>query len=407
MDIHTSITSARRRRRHGPDWHHACAKVIDMDFSALTAYLDSLETQAGVPACDLSIYKDHREIYRHRAGWRDHEKTIPLQGDETYCLYSCSKLFTTCAAMQLIEREQLGLDDPVSRYLPAYAHMTVRCGDEIVPAQTPITIRHLMSMQSGMDYETSAPEILAALEKYGEHASTRQLVDAMAAHPLHFEPGTDFLYSLSHDVLAAVIEVVSGMSFSEYLKKNIWEPLELKTIGFTLPGQDMARMCAQYAYDAETGKLRRLPAAIDEDRFTDAYESGGAGLISDVKSYVTFADALACGGVGSTGAKILSPEMIQLWTANQLPPKSRRAYDEWNRTGSSYALGVRTRVDLTKGGPGSVGEFGWDGAAGAWTMVDPYTNVSAFYAMHIRFFDYNYDVIHPQIRNLIYEGLAK
>ena len=100
---------------------------------------------------------------------------------------------------------------------------------------------------------------------------------------------------------------------------------------------------------------------------------------------------------------ILHPEMIQLWSANQLTAHSRHTFNEWNRRGYSYALGVRTRVDLSVGGPGSIGEFGWDGAAGSWTMIDPANHLSAFFAMHVRNCGYAYDVIHPTIRGLIYE----
>ena len=116
-------------------------------------------------------------------------------------------------------------------------------------------------------------------------------------------------------------------------------------------------------------------------------------------------DALACGGKGKDGEQILDPEMIQLWSANQLTAHSRHSFNQWNRRGYSYALGVRTRVDLSVGGPGSLGEFGWDGAAGSYAMIDPDRHLSAFFAMHVRNFGYVYDVIHPTLRGLIYEGL--
>ena len=111
--------------------------------------------------------------------------------------------------------------------------------------------------------------------------------------------------------------------------------------------------------------------------------------------------------MGKNGAKILSPQMIQLWSANQLGPKGRASFDEWHRLGYSYALGVRTRVNTAIGGRGQIGEFGWDGAAGAWTMIDPIHHVSAFYAMHVRNFAYSFDVIHPTLRDLIYAGLER
>ena len=374
-----------------------------MNFSKLEQYLDTLY-DVNVPGCDLVIYKDHEQLYRHMAGFRDTARTVPVRGDEAYCLYSATKVVTTCAAMQLVEQGKLNLDDPVSKYLPVYADLRVRKGETIVPAQNTMTIRHLFSMQSGLDYVTDSPSIQRVRQETDGHASTRQLVDAFVGEPLNFEPGTNFLYSLSHDVLGAVIEVVSGMKFSEYLKKNIFEPLGLKTIGFNLEEKDQNRICAQYEYDDASKSLKSLPENVTVYRLSDEYESGGAGLISDVKDYSLFLDAIACGGKAANGAAILSPEMIQLWSANQLGPVSRRSFDEWNRLGYSYGLGVRTRVTLEKGGPGTIGEFGWDGAAGAWAMIDPHRHISAFYAMHVKNYGYNYDVIHPRIRTLIYEG---
>ena len=375
-----------------------------MDFSRLTEYVDSLGA-TGVPGCDLVVWRDHEPVYRHAAGFRDAARTEPIRGDELYWLYSATKVFTTCAAMQLIEKGLLDLDDPVSRYLPAYGALTVREGDEVRPARRTMTVRHLMSMQSGLDYDMATPGPAAVLAEAGDGVTTRRLVEARARDPLCFEPGTDWLYSLGHDVLAAVIEVASGMRFSDYLRENIFAPLGLETVGFFPTEKELSRMCAQYEYDEIKEKPVLCGVGDNSYRYAPNYESGGAGLFSDVEDYITFADALACGGAGKNGARILSPQMIQLWRANQLGPAARASFDTWNRLGYSYALGVRTRVDTSIGGRGQIGEFGWDGAAGAWTMIDPINRVSAFYAMHMRNFAYCYDVIHPTLRDLIYAGL--
>ena len=365
-----------------------------MDFTRLTEYLDTLRDK-GVPGCDLAIYRDHEAIYRHMAGFRDAQGRQPMRGDELYNLYSCSKVFTTCAAMRLIERGMLGLDDPVSDYLPAFGHLTVRDGDVIRPARRVMTIRHLMSMQGGLDYELDSPCIREVLSRTGGMATTMALMEAKAGEPLSFEPGTDFLYSLCHDVLAAVMEVVTGLRFSEYLKRCLFEPLGLPSIGFE--AKDPDRLCAQFLHH-EDDSFELLTPEANRYRLSPNYESGGAGLVSDVHDCITFADALACGGV-------LTPETRQLWTANQLGPKGRAHFDEWQRLGYSYALGVRTRVEPNAGGRGQLGEFGWDGAAGAWMMIDPYNRLSAFFAMHVRDFGYVYDVVHPRLRDLIYEAL--
>ena len=125
-------------------------------------------------------------MYRHWAGHSDHEKKQPMQGNETYCLYSCSKVFTTCAAMQLIEKGLLHLDDPVSDYLPEYANLTVADGDTVRPAKNVMLIRHLMSMQGGLDYDLHAPAIDALLQETQGQATTRQIAAAIAKKPLYF-----------------------------------------------------------------------------------------------------------------------------------------------------------------------------------------------------------------------------
>ena len=374
-----------------------------MDFTELTAYLDSIPA-LGVPGCDMAVYQNHKLLYRHSAGFRDAAKTQSVRPDDTYWLFSCTKLFTTCAVMQLIEQGKINLDDPVSAYLPAYARMTVKDGDGVRPAKRVMTIRHLMSMQSGLNYNLEAPSIKAALKETNRQANTRQIVDALAKEPLEFDPGDDFLYSLSHDVLGAVIEVVSGKTFGEYLQENIFAPLGLDTLSFALTPELRKRQAVQMMHH-EDGAFTPMDPDDNCYRLTLNYESGGAGLIGDVKNLITFLDAVACDGTSADGKKIVSPKMIQLWSANQLGPKARASFDTWNRKGYSYGLGVRTRVDNSLGGRGQQVEFGWDGAAGSWAVIDPVNHLSAFFAMHVRSFGYAYDVIHPTLRDLLYKGL--
>lgn len=375
-----------------------------MDFSRLTAYLDYLY-KLNVPGCDLAVYRDHELIYRHQAGWRDTARTAPIRGDETYFLYSATKVFTTCAAMQLIQQEKMRLDDPVSMYLPAYAKLKVKDGKKVRPAKTVMTVRHLMSMQSGLNYDTETPAIEKVMKENDQRATTRQIAEAKAASPLEFDPGTDFQYSFSHDVLAAVIEVVSGQRFSAYLQDHIWGPLHLSGMAMRMTDELKKRLCPLYFYNPATYSLEEKTLEEMEERFNPEFESGGGGMIGNVADYAVFADTLACGGEGKDGARILTPEMIQLWSANQLCPKGRASFDGWHRIGYSYGLGVRTRVNTRIGGPGPLGEFGWDGAGGAYVMIDPSNRLSAFFGMHVLNYGYNYDVIHPTLRSLIYGAL--
>lgn len=373
-----------------------------MNFSALTEYLDNLSSK-GIPGCDLMVYYNHEPVYRHFSGERD--KGVAMRGDETYWLYSASKVITMTACMQLIERGLIRLDDPVSKYLPAYANLTVKDGDEIRPARTVMKVEHLMAMQGGLNYDLTRPGVKACVKKYGAATTTVQIAEALAADPLDFDPGTHFRYSLCHDVAAAVVEVASGMTFGEYVQKNIFDPLGIKTLTFHPTEEQLGRLAARYTWNAKEQPIEhnRLPLPY---RLAELHESGGAGLLGDVESYALLVDALANDGVGRTGAKILSRESIDILRTDRLTGACREDWDrDFNRVGYSYALGVRTLID-TAHSRSPIGEFGWDGAAGAWAMIDVDNHIGVFYAQHVLGCGRAYHEFHPAMRDLIYEGLG-
>ena len=371
-----------------------------MNFDSLSRYLDALPSK-GVPGCAMIVYRDHEPIYRHMAG--EGRPGRPIRGDETYWLYSATKVFTMTAAMQLIERGAMQLTDPVSKYLPAYGELTVRDGDGVRPARTVMTLEHLMSMQGGLDYDLESPAIRACLEKYGERATTRQIVDSFARQPLNFDPGTRFRYSLCHDVMAAVIEVASGKGFAEFIRENIFEPLGMKDMTFHPTPEQIGRLAGRYQWDAQE-QLHPIEYLNNPYVLSPRYESGGAGLLGNLDSYVLLPDALANGGVGRTGARILSPRFIEEFRRDRQKGACRADFDLCGKLGYSYALGVRTLVDASAS-RSPIGEFGWDGAAGAWTMIDPEHHLSAFYVQHVLSCDRAFREFHPAIRDLIYDCL--
>lgn len=199
---------------------------IPYSFEPLTAFVDSLSGHYGIPSCDLIVYKDGEEVYRHLAGFSDAEGKVPASPNDLYRLYSATKVCTCTAALRLIDEGKLDLEDPVSKYLPAYAHLTVKQPDgSIAPAKNVMTVRHLFTMSAGLNYDMNRGGSPRILKEKGEKAGTVEICNAYAEAPLDFEPGTHFQYSLCHDVLGAVIEAASGMRFGEYLKKKIFEPL--------------------------------------------------------------------------------------------------------------------------------------------------------------------------------------
>ncbi len=387
-----------------------------MNFEKLTAYIDALEDRYGVPAADCIILKDREVIYRHMAGHSDHEKQIPLAGSEYYYLFSATKVITMTAAMQLIEQGKLCLDDPVSKYLPEYGSMRVidreykfnawpmqmpTRDEPSHPAENTIKIIDLMSMMGGLTYDINSEAINEAIEKSGGKANTRELVKAMSEMPLICEPGTRWNYSLGHDVMAAVIEVVSGEKFSDYLNAHIFAPLGAVNIRFT---DDSIKAAAMYNFNFVSGTMDPAPQH-NHYKLTENYESGGAGLMSTVEAYVTIIDALANGGVGANGVRILSEASVKRFMQGVTTGEALKDFKSGGKGAYSYGLGVRVK-DSMESGRTPIGEFGWDGAAGAYALIDPINRVSLFYVQHILGFPTVYSEIHPEIRDLAYEGMG-
>lgn len=376
--------------------------MIKMNFDKITDYLNSLEAE-GIPSTDSLIYKDHEVVYRHFNGYADSAKLKKMKGNELYLMFSATKLITMTAALQLAQQGKLSLDQPVSDFLPAYKDLKVKQGDQIVPAKNVMLVRHLLSMQSGLDYDLERPGILRVLREKGQQATTKELVNAFVESPLLFEPGEHYEYSLSHDVVGAIIEVASGISLSEYFLQNIFKPLEMKDTFFAKPMNDNERLTTQYTYDDEKHVSTEMEMSCCY-QLSESYESGGAGLISSVEDYGRFADMLACGGVSAKGIRILKEETIGLMKTNMLGTTQREEIaKKMGRVGYGYGCGVQILMEPEKcNAKARNGVFGWDGAAGAFVMMDPHSHTAIVYAQHVRGCGYAYSTIHPGLRDLLY-----
>lgn len=376
-----------------------------MDFSELTAFLDSLSVRFGIPGCDCAVALDGRVVYRHSAGVRDEETGVSVSPDDTYWIYSATKLFTCTAALQLMEQGRLGLEDPVSRFLPEFEALTAAGeGGMILPVKEVLTIRHLMTMTGGLDYDLERPGLRRALD--GGAETTRQIVAALAEDPLKFEPGAHFLYSLCHDVLGAVIEVVSGQSLSDYIQEHIVLPLGMQNTTFHPTQAQLARLARQYAHLDAKGTHRPIGQG-NRFRLSERYDSGGAGLMSTVDDYIRLAAALSLGGSSADGIRILSEESVKQMRTSALNEEQRRDYLARSPAarGYSYGLGVRVLVeDLGNGVP--LGEFGWDGAAGAYVLVDTENRVALFYAQQVCNSYITYQYLHPELRDTLYRCMG-
>ncbi len=372
-----------------------------MNAQKITEYLDSLAAR-GIPSVDCMVFENHELIYRHMNGVTDAEKQKAVSNDAQYLMFSMTKVQTMTAVMQLVEQGKLSLEAEVGAYLPAYRSLTVKQEGQVVPLNAPLKLKHLLSMQSGLDYNLERPGIVRVLAEKGQEATTLDIVNSFIESPLDFVPGEHFQYSLSHDVAAAVVEAASGVSFGEYMKKNIWEPLGMKRTFFAKPMNTHKDLAEQFICNEKGEIVPMEPSCCYQ--FTENYESGGAGLISCTEDYVTFADALACGGVGKDGTRIIGAEMIELMKQNLLCEASLADIARtMGRTGYGYGCGVQVLMHPEKiGSPAPAGLFGWDGAAGSMMFMDTKSKRSLVYIMHVRNCGFAYAEIHPTLRDLVF-----
>lgn len=390
-----------------------------MNFHLLDQYLDSLNEEYGIPGLDIIVTKDHETIYRHSAGFADAEGKQPVGPRDFYLLYSCSKVITMTAMMQLIEQGKATLYDPVGKYLPEWTHMTVidadykSKGPNFSPtlrepahfAKNQVRIIDCMAMMAGLTYDMHSEAIQELLKEKPE-ATTREVIGAIARMPLLYEPGTHWQYSLGHDVIAAVVEVISGERFSDYLDRHIFQPLGVTDLTCHPTAEQWSRLAAMYEYQPATREMKLIPKPDNNYRITPNYESGGACLAGTADSYSAVVEALANGGVGRNGARILREETVMMFTHAVLSGDAVHEFRTVRFLEYSYGLGVRVKTSDALGWS-PVGEFGWDGAAGGYAVVDPFNHLSIFYVQHIHNFLEGYTVLHPRVRDLVYKGLEK
>ena len=390
-----------------------------MDFKKLKSFQDSLQETYHIPATDCQITWNHKIVYRHMTGHSDLAGSRSVSQQDLYRLYSATKVITSTAVLQLMEQNRLDLYDDIRKYLPEFTNLRVadrfdmrfpiQWPDEKTPchlAHSNIRLIDLLSMTAGLSYDTQSPFLAERKRGSGNQATTREMMSAIAQMPLIYEPGTRWGYSLAHDVLAAVVEAVSGMRFGQYLHENIFSPLGLRDFTFLPDKRQERRLSTLYAADFHTGELKPAsPEMASSFQFTPNYESGGAGLIGTVSDYSDFLDALCNDGIARNGARILSPESIDLLSTNYLTGRMLEDFLATGKKGYGYGLGVRVLIDRTAS-RSFPGEFGWDGAAGAYALADPVNHISIFYAQHILGFPAVYREIHPRIRDLAYEGMG-
>jgi CubicO group peptidase (beta-lactamase class C family) len=359
------------------------ADALDRIDPALQAFVDS-GSVGGVYAV---IARHGRIGYERTLGWRDVAGQDPLRRDAVFRIYSMTKPVIAVGILRLVDDGRLELDDPVSRYIPAFADMKVFTGGSAAvpiledPA-SPITVRQLLNHTSGLAYGlTTGPvdTLFAAAELYDANRTLHEFTDLLPRVPLLFHPGTRWSYGSGLDVAGRVIEVVSGQTLDRFLDEHIFRPLGMRDTGFRIRPDMRARLVTAYARGTD-GALR----ALGRDGLMAMFEPdarflwGSGGLLSTPDDFLRFAQMLLNGGT-LDGARILRPETVELMTTNTVAPGLGPISSSTLRD-PSYGFGLAVAVKVDTAGatrPDPVGTFRWSGYIGTYFWVDPANDLIA------------------------------
>lgn len=379
--------------------------------------------EVGPVGCGLVVTQNGKEIFSHCVGYSDAEAKTAFGRDSIVRLFSNSKVYTNVALMTLFEKGKFLLNDPIEKYLPEFSNPKVGffTGNGVFtarPAKRSIYVRDLMSMASGLTYGAGISggeysqthiklgEAVDELEEKGGY-TVREFTKRIAEVPLLFDPGSSWSYGYSHDVIGALIEVLSDMTFEEYLNEAIFKPLGIKDTSFFIEDSKRDRLARQYSPREADGSQMINEAGDGIYEKDHKFMGGGGGLLGTLDDLSRFASMLAMGGT-LDGVRIIGRKTIDLMRENHLSPEQLNAFkaahaNGWEfLSGYGYGLGVRTMIDKAAGGcNGSLGEFGWAGAAGTWLLADPEEKLSIAYTQQVLPNPYE-GYCHPRMRAAVY-----
>ncbi|WMT43264.1 serine hydrolase domain-containing protein [Paenibacillus sp. D2_2] len=350
-------------------------QVINQLKKTLRVCIDNQE----ISGANFMVIKDGNEVFYHEDGLADIEAGRPITRDSIFRLYSMTKPLTAVSIMMLLERGEIDLFDPVSRYIPGFKDQQVEINGELVPVAREVNIHDLLNMTLGLVYGGQHTEALfneLGSRMYDENPmSTIEFANRLGQGPLSFEPGSNWQYGASADVLGAIVETVSGMRYGQFLRKEILDPLEMKDTGFWLPEEKRERLAKTYQDDGAGGLKLYSDSHLGIHHQMDqepAFESGGAGLTSTIDDAAKFTTMLMNQGCFN-GVQLLRPRTVQYLTSASLTDWQQKGFDTWHTfRGYSYGNQMRIMTDpRTAGLIGSQGEYGWDGWLGAYFCNSP------------------------------------
>jgi CubicO group peptidase (beta-lactamase class C family) len=373
------------------------------------------EIAAGkIPGAILLIQQHGHPVYFENFGVRDIASGLPMTSDTLFRLYSMTKPITSVAAMLLVDDGRLSLDDPVARYIPAFADLKVGVetrDDKAAPAlqleplHRPITIEDLLRHTSGLTYgfygDSAVRKLYAGAGLFEGDFDNAQFAERIARLPLAEQPETLWDYGHSTDVLGRVIEVVSGQSLFSFEKQRLLDPLGMTDTAFYVADAAKRPLIAEPMPD---DRLVGSIAGIRDPMLPRRWESGGAGMVGTIGDYARFAQMLLNGGT-LDGRRYLKPETVALMTSDHVGPATGIARDQFYfpGAGSGFGLGFAVRTAEPADTVSPPGEYRWDGVAGTFFFVDPRDDMFAICMMQT---PSQRGRIQSELKALIYQALG-
>lgn len=355
----------------------------------------------------VAIARKGKLVYLEAFGDRDVENDLPMETDSIVRIYSMTKAIATAAALMLVDEGKLDPEAPASRYVPALADVQVWTEDGLVAPNRPITVADLMRHTAGFG-NSGHPGVGRTFQqaKLQDATSLDDYVSRLASVPLAYQPGEDWIYSNSIDVLGLVIQNASGQPFDEFLQERILNPLGMNDTGFFVPENKRERFATLYNRDQDGLKPNDSPQANDRYYSKPAVPSGGGGLVGTAEDYMQFLMMIANGGEWA-GKRYLKSETVKLMTTNQLPKAAYPIYfGKQVRHGIGYSFGFNVRVEASDDwDPAApVGELGWGGAASTHYWGSPKDEVIVVTLEQVR--PYNFET-EWAIKPIVYDAITE
>jgi CubicO group peptidase (beta-lactamase class C family) len=353
-----------------------------------------------IPGCQVSVARHGHLAYFKSFGSMDLERGKPTRDDTIYRIYSMTKPITSVALMTLYEQGYFQLNDPVSRYVPSWKNHRVWLSGEGDDMQTerptrPVTFRDVLGHMAGLTYGGGLPGvgIQHPIDKVYRALKIRSLdgadtmmefMDKLSQVPLRYQPGTAWMYSLATDVCGALVEIISGKPFAQYLDEVIFQPLGMKDTAFQVAPDKVDRFAANY----QRGPDKKLKLIDDPatSAFTrePGFKSGGGGLTGTSADYLRFCEMLRRGGE-LDGQRILGPRTLEIMHMNHLPggkdltQVAIGGFSETANEGVGFGLGFASTMDQVSTGSLGAGDYYWGGAASTIFWVDPKEDLSVVF----------------------------